>query len=270
MLLLLLMLLLRLTFTEKFPNWRVLPVDLSISKWRICCGQLDAILIHSGNKWNKKGEKRTFISKNFNESHEKTNWHKQQLNRLYREYTYGNNDGWMMNKENNKIKNPVKLTHCTLYTAHTLFSISLALSFSFLPFRIFIWISTLPFAEFFFSAYEIHKTLQYNNKMYVCIMREVYTILDCHSFSVNGTTDSIHFIPLRFLFSLFSQFRVCVLSRANEKHAHTQQSTISYGCCCLNRTTCIAHESHTLVVYSCHRHSYMCLCVMALYVFCAI
>lgn len=128
-----------------------------------------------------------------------------------------------MNKENNKIKNPVKLTHCTLHT-HSCLSLSLCLSLFFLFEFLFESLLCL-LLNFFFSTYEIHKTSQYNNKMYVCIMREVYTILDCHSFSVNGTTDSIHFIPLRFLFSLFSQFRVCVLSRANEKHAHT---TVDY------------------------------------------
>lgn len=137
-----------------------------------------------------------------------------------------------MNKENNKIKNPVKLT---LYTAHTL-SLSLfafvflCSSFSIL-FQSLLWL----LLNSFFSTYEIHKTQQYNNKMYVCKIRDVYYIrLSFILCQRNNWFDPFlfrcAFYFLSFLIFVWVCLCVSVLSRANEKHTHdcTKEHTYTH------------------------------------------
>lgn len=171
-----------------------------------------------------------------------------------------------MNKENNKIKNPVKLT---LYTAHTL-SGSLSLSFSFLPFSI-LFQSLLCWI---FSSSLLMKYTKLHNttiNMFVCIMRDVYYIkLSFILCQRNNWFNPFYSVAL-FIFSLFLFSFVCWAGQM--KNTHTDNGWLSHmdvavsiapqACPWVTHSSCLLFSSKFKCVCAW-------LCVMALYVFCAI
>lgn len=144
----------------------------------------------------------------------------------------------MMNKENVKIKNPVKLTLYTLIVLSVSFFLSLCRSFS--TFGLFS-ILLLPFCSIsFWNAQQNHTRIIVQHTtitectMYVC----VYMYIVTYSLSTKQLIRTI-FIPLRFffIFSLFFLFVlvfvcVCELNVEQGKwktHERTQtQTTVNY------------------------------------------